>query len=104
MQVNRERKRVQYEVTSIYLEDKSLDRVIQELQGYRAEYGESACLAQRRYPYEDDHYWAIMAERDETDAEMAARIAQEEYWCADHAAREAREYERLRAKFGGSQP
>lgn len=101
MKVNRERARVWREVTSVYLEYSSLDSAIAELQKYRDQYGANTRIQKHDYAYEDGYYYAIMQERDETDAEMSKRIAQEERWAGEQAARERAEFERLKAKFGG---
>lgn len=99
MKVNRERKKVLKEQTSLYLEYQTLDDLIQTLQGYRESYGGDARVAKRSYDYDDGEYWAIMQEVPETDKEMQARIAREEQWAAIEAKREREEFERLRAKF-----
>lgn len=101
MNVNRERKRVWQELTSVYMDGISLDSVIAELQGYRDEYGEHTRLEKQGHYGSDDYYYAVMYERDETDAEMQARIAREEAWAAEQFARDQETYERLKTQFGG---
>jgi hypothetical protein len=100
MTVNRERKKVWREATSLDMEFSSLDSVIAELQSYRNQYGAHTRIEKRHYDYSDRVYYAVMCERDETDQEMARRIREEERWEADKAARDRVEFERLKAKFG----
>lgn len=100
MTVNRERAKVWREVTSLDLDYDSLGDVITTLERYRAEYGDATSIQKREYDYEDGYYWAVMQERDETDAEMLKRIAQEQKWEAEQAERDRRDYERLKVKLG----
>ncbi len=101
MKVNRERARVWEEVVHVDLNFLTLAEAVTKLQGYRAQYGHTAEIRKRSYDYGDGEYWAVMQERDETDREMTKRIALEERWAADEAERDRRDFERLKAKFGG---
>lgn len=101
MNVNRERKVVWREVTSLYLDYMNIVDVITTLERYRAEYGDACRIQKQDYEYDDGYYYVVMCERDETDAEMMKRIAQEEKWEAERLARERAEFERLKVKFGG---
>ena len=100
MAVNRERGKVWREITSVYMDYSSLDSVISELQSYRDEYGERTRMQKMGSYGSDDYYYAVMYERDETDAEMTKRIAQEEKWEADRIENDRRTFERLKAEFG----
>ena len=100
MTVNRERAKVWREVTSLDLEYDSLSEAIANLERYRGLYGDACRIQKRDYEYGDGEYWAIMQERDETDAELTKRIAQEEKWEAEQAERDRRDFERLKAKLG----
>jgi len=100
MTVNRERKKIWREATSLDMEYMSLDSVIAELQSYRNQYGAHTRIEKRHYDYSDGEYYAVMCERDETDYEMTKRIGKEERWEAEKTARDRVEFERLKAKFG----
>lgn len=101
MAVNRERAKVWREVTSLDLDYDSLADVITTLERYRAAYGDATRIQKQEYGYGDDgYYWAVMQERDETDAEMHKRIAQELLWEAEQAEQDRRDFARLKAKFG----
>ena len=100
MTVNRERKMIEVEYTSIDFEYNTLDEAIERLQKYREELGGDAFFDTRHCSYNDDTYLAIMTKRPETDAEMAKRIAQEEHYAAQQEERDRQDYERLQKKFG----
>jgi len=101
MTVNRERKKVWREVTSLDMEYMSLDSVIAELQSYRNQYGAHTRIEKRQYDYSDGEYYAVMCERDETDYEMTKRIGKEERWEAEKTARDLAELARLKKQYGG---
>ena len=101
MAVNYERKKVRREVATLDLDYSMIDSAIEELQNIRRDYGRELRIERRSYDYSDGEYWAVMGERDETDEEMRARIANEERWEAEQAERDRRDFERLKAKFGG---
>jgi hypothetical protein len=104
MAVNYERGRVYREVATLDLDYSSIDAAIEELQNIRRDHGaeRSKLRIQRQsYDYSDGEYWAVMGERDETDKEMRKRITDEERWEAEQAERDRRDFERLKAKFGG---
>ena len=100
MAVDRNRKMIEVEYTSIDFEYNTLDEAIERLQKYREELGGDAYFDTRHYSYNDDTYLAIMTKRPETDAEMAKRIAQEEHYAAQQEERDRQDYERLQKKFG----
>jgi hypothetical protein len=101
MAVNYERKKVSREVTTLDLDYSMIDSAIEELQNIRRNYGTELRIRRQSYDYSDGEYWAVMGDRDETDKEMRKRIADEERWEADQAVRDRRDFERLKAKFGG---
>jgi hypothetical protein len=101
MAVNYERKKVKREVATLDLDYSMINSAIEELQNIRRDYGTELRIQRQSYDYEPGEYWAVMGDRDETDKEMRTRIAQEEKWEADQAERDRRDFERLKAKFGG---
>ncbi len=101
MTVNRERGKVWREITSVYMDYSSLDDVIAELQSYRDEYGERTRMQKMGSYGSDEYYYAVMYERDETDAEMTKRIAQEEKWAAEQKVRDLAQLEYLKKQYGG---
>jgi len=100
MAVNRERKMIEVEYTSIDFEYNTLDEAIKRLQDYRKDVGGDAQFAIRQYDYSDNTYLALMTKRPETDAEMAERIAGEERWAARREQQERETFERLAKKYG----
>ena len=101
MAVNYERKKVKREVATLNIDYSTVGEAIRELQTVRKSYGADARIGRAHYQYEDGEYWAITAMFDETDEEMRKRIAEEEKWEAEQAERDRRDFERLKAKFGG---
>lgn len=102
MTVNRDRKMIEVEYTSIDFEYNTLDEAIERLQKYREDVGGDAQFAIRQYDYNDNTYLVLMTKRPETDAEMAKRIAGEEHWAARREQQEREDYERLAKKFSKS--
>ncbi len=100
MAVNRKRETILAEVDTIDLEYETLDSAIEILQRLAKAYGGDASIYREQYAYSDGYYFAVKANRLETDEEMKIRIAQEERWAADQEARERAEFQRLSAKFG----
>ena len=100
MTVNRERKLVWHEKTSIDFEYHTLDEAIANLQRYREDYGGDARIDERHHKYSDGTYLAIMVKEPETDLEMTKRIAQEEHYAAQQEERDRKDFERLQKKFG----
>ena len=100
MTVNRERKLVWHEKTSINFEYDTLDKAIANLQRHREDYGGAARIEERHCKYEDGTYLAIMVNEPETDKEMTYRIAREEKYAAQREEFDRREFERLQNKFG----
>lgn len=100
MAVNRNRKMIEVEYTSINFEYNTLDEAIERLQKYREELGGNATFYTCQYDYSDNTNLALMIKRLETDAEMAKRIAQEEHYENLREKQECEEFERLAKKFG----
>lgn len=98
MAVDRNRKLVPKEKTSIYLEHNTLDEAIALLERLRESYGGKARILKRREW--DDEYLALMAEEPETDLEMKRRISREELNKTVREERERQDFERLAKKFG----
>jgi len=100
MTMNRERKLVWHEKTSIDFEYATLDEAIAKLQCHREDYGGDARIEEHPRTYSDGTYLAIMVKEPETDLEMTKRIAQEEYYAAQQEERDRPDFERLLKKFG----
>ena len=100
MTVNRERKLVWHEKTSIDFEYDTLDEAIANLQRYREDYGGDARIDERHHEYSDGTYLAIMVCEPETDRELTDRITREEHHATIRAERDRHEFERLKKKFG----
>ena len=100
MAVKRERVMVRRTCGDLYFDQRSVRGLIEELQGYLDEYGDSARIESETDSYGDTS-WFITAEELESEKEMLARVKHEEYLESHSAERERREYERLKAKFGG---
>ena len=100
MAVKRERVMVRRTCGDLYLEHKSVRGLIEELQGYLDEYGDSARIECETDSYGDTS-WFVTTEELESEEEMLARVKHEEYWEKHALERERLEYERLKAKFGG---
>ena len=94
MAVDRNRKLVPKEKTSIYLEHNTLDEAIALLERLRESYGGKAVI--KNVSRFGDDYLALMVETPETDQQMNRRIAEEE----QREKREREDYERLAKKFG----
>lgn len=101
MAVNRERKKIKREVDTLDIDYSTVAEAIRELQSVRERYGDDARIGRAQYDYSESEYWAITCMVDETDEQMRKRIAQEEKWEAEQAERDRRDFERLKAKFGG---
>ena len=100
MAVDRNRKLVWHQKTSIDFEYDTLDKAIANLQRYREDYGGAARIEGRHHEYSDGTYLAIMVNEPETDVEMTLRIAREERSAAIQEERDRQDYERLQKKFG----
>lgn len=101
MTVNYERKKVKREVATLDIDYSTVAEAIRELQSVAEYAGNDALIERSQYDYGDGEYWAITAMFDETDEQMRKRIAEEERWEAEQAERDRRDFERLKAKFGG---
>ena len=95
MIVNRDRKMTEVEYAYIDFEYNTIDEAIERMQKYREELGGDAWFSISS----DNTCLALMIKRPETDAEMAKRIAQEEYYTANIEDAERKEFERLTKKF-----
>ena len=100
MAVNRERKMIEVEYTSIDFQYDTLDQAIERLLKYREHVGGDAHFDIRQHKYSDNTYLALMTTRPETDAEMKRRISREELNETVREKREREEFERLAKKFG----
>ena len=99
--MDRERKMVSREVSTLDVDYRSLGSLLEDIQNLISQYGAEAQVEKRPYSYSDGEYVAVLAVLPETDEEMARRIAKEEHWQAQQALRDRAEFERLKAKFGG---
>jgi hypothetical protein len=100
MTVNRERKMVGKEMTTLSFAYCTLGDVLKQVQGYVEAYGADAYIDRHCYAYEDQEYDFVMMKVPETDKEMATRIAQEEQWDKDCQERDKANYERLSKIYG----
>lgn len=94
-----ERKNIDREVASIYLDGETLDEAISTLRQLAEAYGGSAVIRKTSMPYEDYDYLALFVSEPETDQELQARLAREATELKRHEDREAAEFKRLSAKF-----
>ena len=99
--VNYERKMVSKEQTSVNFEYDTLETVLAEVKRLIKDYGKDAKIQCHAAPYSDSdiEYMYVYKDEPETDAEMQARIAQEEKLEALREERDAAEFKRLQAKF-----
>ena len=100
MTVNRERKMVGMEMTTLSFEYCTLEDVQRQVNEMVESYGKDAYIDRHCYAYEDREYDFVMMKVPETDNEMAKRIAQEEKWEKDSQDRERENYERLSKIYG----
>ena len=102
MTVNRERKMVSKEQTSLSINYSSLKNILEEVQRCIELYGENATVYMRGEAYSDSdkEYPYIYMDVPETDAEMAARIAQEESWEKTRQENDKANYARLSKIYG----
>ena len=100
MTVNRERKKVRKEVTSVNFDWDTLEQVKKEVERLIKEYGKDATILKTTDGWSDHEYYGVFIYVDESDAQMSARIDQEEKYAAQEYEREAKEFERLKNKFG----
>jgi 4-alpha-glucanotransferase len=100
-----ERKKVRQKVTSLTCDlDGTIEDAVKKLQEYAEMYpGAKVSYEDDSIPYDPNERMAfcIYVSRDETDEEMAKRVEQEAKWKAEQEASELRQYERLKARFGG---
>ena len=103
MPVNRERKLVKKEVSTLSnLDYSSLKNLLDEVKTLIKDYGEDATIDHRRYEYSNDYYYAIVVLAPEDDRQYERRIQQEEENEKRQEARDAAEFKRLQEKFGST--
>ena len=100
MKVNRERKKVRREVTSINFDWDTLEQVKKEIERLIKDYGKDATILKTTDGWSDHEYYGVFVDVDESDAQMDARIAQEEKYAKLAEEQDAKEFERLKNKFG----
>jgi hypothetical protein len=100
MTVNRERQKVRQEATSIDFNWDTLAQVKKEIDRLIDFYGKDATIRKTTDGWSDREYYGVFIEVDESDAEMNARIAQEEKYAKIQEDHDAKEFERLKNKFG----
>jgi hypothetical protein len=98
MSVNRERQKVSRCMENLDLEYSTLEDAALEIKSLIERYGKDATIKQ--YSDYDDERLGVFVLVDETDAEMANRIAREEKWEAERKVRERAEFERLQKLYG----
>jgi hypothetical protein len=97
--VNRNRLNVPKRMERFYLDCSTLSSGLETIQYLIDKYGPDAMICEHE-DYSDSKYFAVSVNVPETDMEMTRRIAEEERWEADKTARDRKEFERLKAKFG----
>ena len=102
MIVNLNRKIISTEACSLNIEYETLASAVAKLQEYINLYGADATISMHceQYSNSDTEYMYVMIDVPETDAQMAARIAQESEQERQPDARELAQYKRLQEKFG----
>ena len=101
-EVNRERKMVPKQQTSVNFEYDTLEMVLNQVKMLVKEYGKDAKIQCHgdAYSNSDKEYMYVYKDELETDEEMAKRLAHEEKWAKEDEERDAAEFKRLQAKFG----
>ena len=94
-----ERKNIDREVTSIYLDGETLDEAISTLRQLAEAYGGSAVIRKTTMPYEDYEYLALFVSEPETDQEFQERLTREDKDRRRREEYDAAEFKRLSAKF-----
>ena len=94
-----ERKNIEREKTSIYLDGETLDEAISTLRQLAEAYGGSAVIRKTSMLYDDCDYLALFINEPESDQELQARLAREATELKRREDREAAEFKRLSAKF-----
>ena len=102
MAVNRARKMVRKEQTSLSIDYSSLGSLLEEVQRCIELYGKDATVMTRadEYSNSDKEYPYVYMDILETDAELTERITQEEPWEKDSQERDRVNYERLQKIYG----
>lgn len=100
MAVNRERKMINTEQESVYIDGCSLKQMAEKIAELISAYGEDATVDYQSYQYEEGKYLAVFKYVPETDAQMTSRIANEEEWDLARKDHDRREYERLQQIYG----
>ncbi len=106
MKVQRERQKIWANTGDrLSLDFTTLAELQKEVKALIKEYGPDARYSMQHEPYSssDTQYPYLQVERLENDEEYAKRIANEERWAAQAAARDRAEYERLSKIFGEKQ-
>jgi hypothetical protein len=98
--VNRNRLNVLKRMEGLDLDCSNLSSALETIQSLIDKYGPNATICEYDADYSDNKYLVVSVKVPETDMEMTRRIAEEERWEADKTARDRKEFERLKAKFG----
>ncbi len=102
MTVNRERQKIEVQVTTLDLDYLTLAQVAEQINNLITTYGADAKVSWHTERWDSSERYHVMVKQDETDEQMARRIAGEERIAAQVAERERAEFERLKAKFDQS--
>lgn len=102
MAVNRERKQVWEEQTTLDFDYDTLGQALKRIEEAIAYYGADAKIFEEgeSYSNSDRKYLRVKTQRLENDAEYNKRIAYEEQWTAQQVDRDRAEFERLKKQFG----
>ncbi len=103
MPVNRERKLIKKEVSTLSsLDYSSLKDLLVEVKTLIKDYGEDATIDHRCHDYSNDYYYAILVLAPEDDRQYERRIKQEEENEKRQEERDAAEFKRLQEKFSNT--
>jgi len=102
MPVNRERLLVPKQNSTLRLEYRTLEQILEEVKECIEHYGKDAYISKHSYDYEETEYYFIMTKEPETDEQMQKRIAREEAWERSSNEQDAADYKRLQEKFGNT--
>ncbi len=82
------------------IESLTLKQILEMTKSYIKDFGEDAVVDWHTYPHEDDRYLYIFKKIDETDEQMAVRIAKEKEWELKHNEAARKQWEALNEVFG----
>lgn len=87
------------EVDTFY-PDSTVKHLIMTLQSYERTYGDNVRIEKCTRPYDDDYYYSVQHQVEETDEQYDKRLLQERQWAEQQEKRDKVELQRLLDKFG----